>query len=1023
MKPNFEIYSASAGSGKTFTLAKTYLQKVLADRNEESFKRILALTFTNKACEEMKSRILISLSEFAKNTSTKKPSDILKSVERESTLDYRSIQLKSKKILQKILHNFSFFQVSTIDSFNHNLIRSFSNELNIVSDFLVVLDSEEIIDESIDKILSDLDKESLVFRLLVDFSNEKIRDGKSWDVSYDLKELSKLLFNENIQEHIKKLGLLKIDQFYELKRNIQSSIIKIKKEILSNVKKCRYCIEKTGLKPDFTRNTFPNFLDQIQKNKHLNKSNENLEKLFLTNRVFKKNEYNKHEIKSLEKELFKYFKFIDKKISDLKLNKSLLRSVVPASVLNKVKKATKNIQDERKEILIGEFNLIISNEIKDQPAPYIYEKVGNKIEHFLIDEFQDTSKLQWSNLIPLISHTLESCESSKLPGSLTILGDVKQSLYRWRGADPSSFALLLDKHNPFTTEKKIKHLPHNYRSKKEIVEFNNSFFSHISQIFNYLENRIAYSEAHQQAIKKTEGYVSIEFTNESSDKDKKQNDFLKKTHLIINESLKRGFNYSDQCVLVRNRKEQNLITEFLIEKNIPAISSDSLLISNSDKVQLLLNLIRLRTSHNNLKARKYILSYILKNSDVSEEFLFIEKGFKMDIEIFFRTLFRVSYSDYIGLSVLDFLNKLLVKIDLDFRHDIYTQFFYNELFTFFKNKKGNANDFLCFFEKNKDKLYITLNDTNNAVSVLTIHKSKGLEFPLIIYPFADSKAHIRSNKKIVYPFAHKGKQSELLIGFNKEVSRFGEFGRKVSDKTLMDEELDNVNILYVAFTRAINELYVICTRPKISSVRSHNEMIRSFLENSDIYDEDKDLYKWGVKTKFKSQTEQRLEDDFNPKSLKKIINPVNYIYENDKDIEMGNLFHQFMSKVDYSYRMKRVKYDFSLDENINKNQVNKIFNMAKKVIDNSDLTKFFTKDYEIICEKEIFNENQEILIPDRIMLDKNQKATIIDYKTGEPRKSDLMQIREYKIALKKMNINVEKALLVYVGSSIEVINA
>ena len=170
MKPNFEIYSASAGSGKTFTLAKTYLQKVLADRNEDSFKKILALTFTNKACEEMKSRILIST----------RPSDILKSVETESSLDYSGIQLKSKKILQKLLHSFSFFQVSTIDSFNHHLIRSFSNELNIISDFVVVLDSEEIINESIEKILDNLEKKKPLTRLLVEFSNDKIKDGKSW---------------------------------------------------------------------------------------------------------------------------------------------------------------------------------------------------------------------------------------------------------------------------------------------------------------------------------------------------------------------------------------------------------------------------------------------------------------------------------------------------------------------------------------------------------------------------------------------------------------------------------------------------------------------------------------------------------------------------------------------------------------------------------------------------------------------------------------------------------------------------
>ena len=219
MKPYFEIYSASAGSGKTFQLTSKYLQKLLTEKNQRFFKKILALTFTNKACEEMKTRILKSLSEFSKQEMRKSSTELFKVIQQTTGLESREIQMKSKEVLQNLLHNYSFFQISTIDSFNHSLIKSFSNELNIISDFQVVLDHEEITDESIENLMNNLSLSKTLSQLLVEFSYEKLKNGKTWDIRYDLRELSSTLHNENFTEFINYAALSNVQEFVELKKN------------------------------------------------------------------------------------------------------------------------------------------------------------------------------------------------------------------------------------------------------------------------------------------------------------------------------------------------------------------------------------------------------------------------------------------------------------------------------------------------------------------------------------------------------------------------------------------------------------------------------------------------------------------------------------------------------------------------------------------------------------------------------------------------------------------------------------
>ena len=1020
MKPYFEIYSASAGSGKTFKLTSKYLQKLLTEKTNDSFKKILALTFTNKACEEMKTRILKSLSEFSKLEMKKSSTELFKVIQQTTGLKSREIQMKSKEVLQNLLHNYSFFQISTIDSFNHSLIKSFSNELNIISDFQVVLDPDEITDESIENLMNNLSYSKTLSNLLVEFSCEKLKNGKTWDIRYDLRDLSSTLHNENYTEFINYAALSNVQEFIELKKKLEKLEKRIKKRIKLAVNECDKFIDKLGLRMKFTRNAFPEFLKKAKKIDIQNVKNQNIEKLFLNNTLFRKAEYSNLEIKQAQQTLFKYFHKISKNTWDLKQKQALIKSIVPTSVLNLIRKEVKKLQIQRNEILISDFNSIICDEIKDQPAPYIYEKVGNKIDHFLIDEFQDTSKLQWSNIVPLISNTLESCDSTGLPGSLTLCGDVKQSLYRWRGADPDNFINLLTDQNPFKIDKKVERLSENYRSEKEIVKFNNGLFSHLAKLFEHSQNQFVYKDLSQEHKKEDPGYVSIEFINEV-EKLTQENAFLQKTISIIYDANNRGINYCDQCILVRNRKEQKLVTEFLVLNNIPCISSESLLIASSQKVQLLLNLLKLKINTNDLVARKDILLFFLTQNEREDEFLFFQNGLKSEISLFFEKILKTKYEDFTELSISEFLRLFLDNACIDYHQDSYVQFFFDELNSFLKKKSGGVHAFLQFFNKNEEKLFVSANYSVNSVTVLTIHKAKGLEFPLIIYPFANSKTHVRSKKKIHYYFNIEEERKELLIDYATGLSNFGESGQVIYNELQKQEELDNVNVLYVALTRAVSELYIICTATKLPSMDSHNGMLWSFVKQLENFRTGKIKYTWGKRTKRIQKNKGVKKSYLLANGFKKIIKPNFYMPNLDKEIVKGNLFHQFMSKIEYSHHFNKVKIDFLMDEICDRDQVLKIIKMAKKVLNNKHLKRYFSNEYEVICEKEIFTPDNKILIPDRIVLGEGKKATLIDYKTGAPRKSDNDQVTLYASSLGNMGFDVEKILLVYVGSSIKIV--
>jgi ATP-dependent exoDNAse (exonuclease V) beta subunit len=1016
---NFDIYNASAGSGKTFTLTSRVLTSIIKSKEEDSFKSILALTFTNKAAEEMKHRILTGLKEFSDFKNTTNPSALFKKVLEETELSPKKICEISKKRLSILLHNFSFFQILTLDSFNHNIIRAFSKELNLASNFSVIIDSEEFINEAVERLLAQIGKDKKTSNALIDFANKKINEGKSWDISFDLRELAKTLTNESHYNKVKILGEKSLEDFLIQKKKINERIFKIEKTKTELVKQMELSVNSAQIELVFSRNSFPNFLTKLKSDRYSLVDINSISNLFEKRTIITKKSLK--DSPELGGQLIKSLNELFVKTKELLLEKMVLKSfslaIIPAAVLSLIKKNSKEIQKEKGELLLSEFNQRISEEIKDHPAPYIYEKIGTKFKDYMIDEFQDTSLLQWSNLIPLISHALESEDISGKKGSLLLVGDPKQSVYRWRAANPDIFISLILKANPFSVLKSNKMLPKNYRSNKEIIEFNNSFFQHLSQIMENPVNKQIYQAGTKQEISKTkEGHVSLEFL-----KNKNDEEYLEKTFQKIKSCKSRGYSYLDFGILVRTKKQAAALASYLISKKIPVISSETLLLNSSNKVKFLIELIRFRTDPSNQFSRKTIINFLIQKENPKDECLYFEQLIKESPENIFKKLGIMSFQDFLKIPFIKAIEIAVLSLNLDEKNDGFIHFLKEELFEFVLKNGIDETEFLDYWEKNKDKRSIVMGGNQEAVTILTIHKAKGLEFPVVIYPFADSATFRSFSEKTWLPVSDKKNSIELLIPFTKAIQAYGESGKKIFNERRDQQELDNTNILYVALTRAVEELHIISKYPKKKSINSHNEMFRSFLESERFWEEDKLVYFWGKESNKQPKT-PLFEEKTSVKYQKQAYKSKGKREFQDEHILFGKTFHEIMSKIQYSYQLEREIADFRKSKNIKGINKEEIIRLVEQLLIHPDLKQLFDAKNTVICEKEIFVNENKIIRPDRIVIKGIKNCTIVDYKTGNKRAKDFKQALDYSDVLRKMGYTIEKTLIVYFKPQIDVVD-
>lgn len=1051
-RPSFSIYDASAGSGKTYALVKEYLKIILVAPKNDAYRNILAITFTNKAVHEMKSRIVGSLSEFAKDEPSAKAQDLMQDLSIDTELSIIQIKTKSQQIIKHIIHNYAAFDISTIDKFTHKVIRAFAHDLNLPMTFEVTLDTENLLIEAVDAIIAQAGEDETLTKLLIDFTMEKTDDDKSWDISREILETGRLVLNENNRNEITHFQDKSITEFVEIKNKLSEACKDLEKQTIVFAEEALTVIDKNGIDvKSFSRGTFPNHINSIQQGKFNPKN-----KMFheFDDISINKTAKDRAIIENLIPEFLQILTKVYTAFEKINFYKAFLKNITPLSLLNTVSNELAKIQEEQNVLSISEFNAIIHREIQNQPAPFIYERLGERYRHFFIDEFQDTSEMQWQNLIPLIDNALSGQDDYGVKGTLMIVGDPKQSIYRWRGGKAEQFIELSKDQNPFNNpDKRLEHLDKNYRSYSQIIEFNNDFFKLLSNEFEHLDYKDLYeNHSHQKTNDKTGGYVNISFipkVETSEDPDTSGEETLDKTDLYvlatlntIQKNLKLGFQYKDIVILTRKRSQGIAIANYLTEQGIPLLSSETLMIQNATEVRLIIHLLKYLKNSSDLESKANFLQYLAQNSQDKlpiHDFiaqgmaLFQESDFEewlmsFDVELSFQNIRKKSLYEAVETIITKFLNP---KVS-----NAYVQYFLDIVLERDIRNQAGISDFLNFWDKNAEKFSIPSPEGTNAVRIMTIHKSKGLEFPVVIFPFAEEDYTRKPKDKL---WLNATEQDfglpKVLIDNSSAVEGFGEEAAEVYNQKKQEELLDNINVLYVALTRAEEQLYVISNMNLSSKGELPKNNMCSFfinyLGNKGEFAEDKLEYEFGNSVKL-SSAKQHIDTSKTIPLVSEILNPKNikiaqrealmWGTHQQEAIEYGNVIHEILSFV-----KTKNDVDLAITKSIENGlitfaQKEIVFNTIQEIVNHTELEICFAEGNEVLNEQTIIQKEGRTIKPDRMVLTKNKEVLLLDYKTGTHNVKYQQQLENYQTAIELMGYKVTKKALIYIGKEIDVVN-
>ena len=1048
-KKAFTIYDASAGSGKTYTLVKEYLKIILLSKKPDAYRNILAITFTNKAVHEMKSRVLESLSEFTKENPSEKALQLMQVIQVETGLSHAAITEKAKSIIKNLIHNYAAFDISTIDKFTHKVIRAFAHDLNLPITFEVSLDTESLLTEAVDAIIAEAGNDEELTKLLVDFTMEKTDDDKSWDISREIMETGKLILNENNREEITHFDKKKIEDFIVIKNKLIELCDQLETETIALANEAFILIEKKGIdEKSFSSGYFPNHLKSIVENKFnpKNKTYHEFEdiKINKTARDFE-------IIQSIIPNLLEILASVYQKFERKNFYEAFLKNITPLSLLNTLSNKLADIQKEQGILSIMEFNKLIHDQIQNQPAPFIYERLGEKYKHFFIDEFQDTSEMQWQNLIPLIDNSLSSEDLLGERGSLLIVGDPKQSIYRWRGGKAEQFIELSKDENAFLHHKKeVKSLETNYRSYSKIIDFNNNFFGFIANEFAHEDYKNLYqNHSHQKLNSKKGGYVNISFVPKSEkleygeeENPAKEELYLLATLNTIQKVNATGFSYKDIAILTRKKTNGIAIANYLTQQGIPILSSESLLIGSSSEVQCIVAFLRYLKNNNDRESKANFLYYIASNLQQKVAIHdFIALGMEQNTEADFERWLtnsdiHFSFKNTRKKSLYEAAESIISIIIPIEKRNAYVQFFLDIVLEQDLKKQAGISDFLSYWDTNSGKLSIPSPEGKEAVRIMTIHTSKGLEFPVVIFPFAEENYSLGPKEKIwLNANEEQFGLPKVLVDKNSNVSNYGEAAALIYNQKKQEELLDDINVLYVAMTRAEEQLYV------ISGMQSQNKdgvlpnnmasFFIKFLQERNEFNESKLEYEFGKaeklsankETKDETETIPQLSATLNPKSIK-IAQRESLMWntKQQKAIEYGNILHEILSLI-----KTKEDIDLALIKAIENglivfSQRDEVLKTIQGIINHQDLAFFFSSEHKILNEKTIIQKEGNIVKPDRMVLAKNQEIYLLDYKTGSHHAKYSTQLENYQSAIEKMGYTVTKKALVYIGETLEVVN-
>ncbi|WP_026999989.1 UvrD-helicase domain-containing protein [Eisenibacter elegans] len=873
--PKFKIYSSSAGSGKTYTLTKEYLKLALQSDEPSYFRHILAITFTNDAANEMKARIVKVLRSFAypEMLSDKERRDseqLLQTIADETGLPTATIRSRATQTFRKIVYNYTDFAVSTIDSFVNAVISAFTYELNIPHNYEIDLDTAQLMRNTIQRLLEKVGtaEKPELSKTVVRWAIDRVMEGKAWSkIGRDLAEFAQQeLTNERSYRYVNKIKKLQLSDYEVIKSQIDAYLLGIEQQIIHEAHTAQNLLITEGLTAqDFYQSTrgigvfFEKkalFDPKNDKRELLLDLGNNYVKKAIEEDIWystpKKASADKIAIQAridaiaprLRECYERIAALIAQEQESFVLTDLIQQYLYQISLIQEIEQELEAFKRENNLIHISDTNKKIAHIIANEPVPFIYERVGEKFHHLLIDEFQDTSQLQWLNLMPLVENNLSENHFN------LIVGDAKQAIYLWRGGEMEQLVYLykgqMERLAEMTEEDQLwleeryltlsrEHSPaqlnFNFRSTHEVIGFNNAFFQKIVDLYSHdfpLLGEI-YDESFQQQIppanQRTGGHIEIAVAQGKSD------EYLQRTLDLLGEAvgqaLADGFRLRDIAVLCRVKSKARHIAEYLTAQGYEVISQDSLLVQADERILFLIAWLKVLNHPEDQLARAnawyLFLKTVLKITPEDPENQKIQALLKEDILSYLEAYavlgYPIPYTQWQQMPLYELIEQMsrhfglmqsAYKLEYLFR-------LLDFVLEFQQQKGGSLSEFISFWGENRDSLAINTPE-RDAIIITTIHKSKGLEYPVVLLPFADWSTTPRTGEKLWVDLppdklpqltnSQTGQRLNSVIvktGALLENTFLEEQNRREHEKKFIEA----LNLLYVAFTRAVHRLYVV----------------------------------------------------------------------------------------------------------------------------------------------------------------------------------------------------------------------
>lgn len=1060
----FTIYRSSAGSGKTRTLAKEYIRLAL-QFNSGYFRHILAVTFTNKATQEMKDRILKYLDEFARG----KANDLSGELMRELRIDENTFRERSHRVQLEILHNYNQFSISTIDAFFQRVIRSFTREAGLMGDYRLEVEQDDVLDAVINNLIDELGVNRELTTWVVDFARENLAGNLPWDVRQNLKDFA----NELLKEEFKLVedDLVKSTDQPEFFTTFRKELGKRRHQFIGFVRKksgeVMHSFRQAGLTSnDFKYGSKGSVYGWFNKLANLSSVAEfadpgkrpftefqavsgwlgkNPVKNQLITRIAEAG-----ALKTLN-EIIDYHKH---NIRHCLSAEVVLNNFYAFGLTADISRKLKEFKDENNLLLLADAPKFLNGIIAKSDTPFVYEKLGSFYKNFLIDEFQDTSGLQWDNLRPLIVNSLDQGHRS------LVVGDVKQAIYRWRGGNLNLLQQEIENHIG-KERTALKNLDTNFRSAKNLVAFNNAVFETAARVVasevDVNLSTAAFSDVAQRIHKEEEGIVRIQFIHKTND-EKWEEAAMDEVCKTLETLQQAGVALQDIAILVRRNDEgQRIVAHLLHYKNSPSakpgmrydvISNESLRIDGAASVNLLLSAMRYLDNPDDVIARAQLSFEFsrVSGSDRSLTETLMVTSHPL-FESYLPDSFTQARQSLRKLPLFELTETLIhiFKLDQQTGELPYLLAFQDIVLNFASRERNDIHELLTWWEENRhtEKTSLKSSGNANAAQLLTIHKAKGLQFKYVIIPFCSWELdHWKSPTLWVNSAEDVFKQAGTLP------VRYGSVLKETYFSAYYHSErascyLDNLNLLYVAFTRA--ELGLFVTAPAPGKSKKEDELsknaggllhlaIQSNNALKNNWDSSQNCWQHGSLTSTKPEQPGNAENGLVLNSYptgiwrdKLVVRQAGPIFfgadaeDRFTYIQYGIHVHAILSAVHYANELDQGIARLCEGGLLRHEEEAGVRNQLEAIFQNPLVASWFDRQWEVRTEVPLLIPGEGERRVDRLMT-RGHKAAVVDFKTGKPVKADHKQVIEYMDILRRMNFTDVEGYLVYTetGEVVEV---